>query len=105
MDVILGLNGEIWVYKAGEQHQVTEECKASNTVQISKDTREKICRVRNCVLALAKLFALIHPESINSLYEFSMEKGIATKDLSIPKLWTPCFPTYNLNDEAWQNVK
>jgi len=75
VDIILGLNGNIWIYSAASEQA---------TAPVSADTREKISRVRNCVLALSKAFAPIHPDSIASLYEYTLQ-NITSADILNPK--------------------
>jgi len=70
VDIVLGLNGGIWIYTAQEDNQ-----------EVSVNVREKICRVRNCILSLSKTFSLIYPESIASLYELTLNRNIAAKDI------------------------
>lgn len=45
-------------------------------MQVSQSNREKMSRVRNCVVALSKAFSPIYPESIYALYEHTVKHSI-----------------------------
>ena len=80
--VVLGVNGFIFLSEANDSNssssssadrmQVDGNDKdSSGNVEISPLAREKICRVRNCILALAKMFIFVHPPTIMEVYEAS----------------------------------
>lgn len=88
VQLILGLNGVIWV--SAESSQTPEQ--ASSTLaseaqptlvrHVSKAERQAIARVANCIRALAKLYFSIHPASILSVYTVS---SISTRTLLAPQ--------------------
>jgi len=79
VDIILGLNGKIWVYTEAAQYSIS----------VSSDVRDNISRVRNCILALSKAFAPIHPDSIAALYEYTLQSNIPSQDILHPKQRLP----------------
>jgi exosome complex component RRP4 len=60
IEVILGNNGYIWIAPP-------PETKEANIV-----TREKMCRLRNSIVALSREFIAIHPDTIMTVYEASL---------------------------------
>ena len=71
VQLILGLNGVIWV--SAESKQTPEQALVSEAqpvlvTDVSKAERQAIARVANCIRALAKLYFSIHPASILSVY-------------------------------------
>lgn len=74
VQLILGLNGVIWV--SAESRQTPEQASSSSASEaqaalvrdVSKAERQAIARVANCIRALAKLYFSIHPASILSVY-------------------------------------
>jgi len=90
VQMILGLNGNIWVshYEKSEvnydlKDDAALEATPKNQI-ISATSREKISRVRNSIHALAVAFAPIHPDSIMTTYEESVERQIACQDMLKP---------------------
>eukprot|EP01027_Heterolobosea_sp_BB2_P003927 GEZU01005907.1.p1 GENE.GEZU01005907.1~~GEZU01005907.1.p1 ORF type:complete len:365 (-),score=65.50 GEZU01005907.1:31-993(-) len=107
VEVILGNNGYIWIQHATSAPTVNAEgeamdddeafkVKTANTifnataasqaeidankeVTVSPEIRERICRVRNAILVLSKLFIAIHPATIIDVYEAS--KHLPAKDM------------------------
>ncbi|CAG8455948.1 9285_t:CDS:2 [Paraglomus brasilianum] len=75
VDVVLGLNGYIWVCKHTPPLQdVDLEAIYSNENEpISDTTRESIARVCNCITSLARKFMIINDSSITLAYEASFE--------------------------------
>ena len=80
--VILGLNGYIWISEpiqgpaqrtiTGEHEDISEETPSPSPAcpaDVSAMSREKISRVRNCIVALSLSHTPIHPRSILETYE------------------------------------
>jgi len=88
--VVLGSNGWIWVCAppklAGSGRQETLNFSQMDVryEEIAEDLRERICRVRNIVLALAAHGLEITPDGISFVYEQSLEKGLSAWELSDP---------------------
>lgn len=72
------------IFNANQAAEAAEAHDSRNLEDLVVDfaTREKICRVRNSVLALSKLFLPIHPTAIHDVYEAS--KHIPAKDMLTP---------------------
>ena len=92
--VILGNNGYIWVYPAvADELEATgmkgfSEADAEATAKAAEadvplSTRENICRVRNAILALAAVFAQIHPQTIADVMQASAD--IAPSEMLEPE--------------------
>ncbi len=77
VQLILGLNGVIWVSAESRQtpeqasSSLASEAQAALVRDVSKAERQAIARVANCIRALAKLYFSIHPASILSVYTVS----------------------------------
>lgn len=54
--------------------------------KVPATTREKICRVRNAIVALASQFIPIYPDTIQETFTYSIEKQIAAKDMLNPDI-------------------
>lgn len=80
--VVLGNNGYIWIEPTRAKHVEasdsiiphidTSATWDDSSKDISLQTREKICRVRNSILALAKCRILIYRESVLATYDSSL---------------------------------
>lgn len=70
VDVILGNNGHVWV------------------TSTDPENREKVARISNCILALAKAHVAIYKETILDVYEESRNLGLPAKDVLNPLLLT-----------------
>jgi len=68
VDVILGNNGHVWVTSS------------------QSDDRERVARISNCILALAKAHVAIYRETILDVYEESRNLGLPAKDVLNPQL-------------------
>lgn len=74
VQLILGLNGVIWVSAESKQtpdqvnKSVASEAQPNLMREVSKAERQAIARVANCIRALAKLYFSIHPASILSVH-------------------------------------
>lgn len=88
--VVLGSNGWIWVCAppkvvgSGRQETLNFSQMDVRYEEVNRDLRERICRVRNTVLALAAHGLEITPESITFVYEQSLERGLSPWELSDP---------------------
>lgn len=77
VNVILGNNGHVWVTGAspeGQEHMP------------SVDDREKVARISNCILALAKAHIAIYKETILDVYEESRNLGLPAREVLNPQL-------------------
>lgn len=88
--VVLGSNGWIWVCAppkvqgSGRQETLNFSQMDVRYEEVNHEMRERICRVRNTVLALAAHGLEIVPESIVFVYEQSLERGLSPWELSDP---------------------
>ncbi|KAJ1730929.1 Exosome complex component rrp4 [Coemansia biformis] len=82
VDVVLGVNGYIWISKhvsAAKVEANAEHIYSDKNEPISDEERESIARVANCVQLLNRLYVKITETSIIFAYEESL--GHAPKDL------------------------
>ncbi|KAJ2685962.1 Exosome complex component rrp4 [Coemansia sp. RSA 1285] len=82
VDVVLGVNGYIWVSKhvpASTIEENSEMIYSDKNEFISDDERETIARIANCIQLLNRLYVKITDTSIIFAYEASL--GHAVKDL------------------------
>ncbi|KAJ1954706.1 Exosome complex component rrp4 [Dispira parvispora] len=82
VDVILGVNGYIWICKHTPLEVVEanpENIYSSQNDAISETDRSNIARVANCILALSHQFVHIHETAI--VYAFEASLPFAIKDL------------------------
>ncbi|KAF2068356.1 hypothetical protein CYY_010316 [Polysphondylium violaceum] len=97
VDVILGLNGYIWVADTEQQRkqvayiQQKEKDSFDSTIvipeeikQITKESSERISRVVNSIALLEKGFISIHHKSIMQVYKTSIKMNLSSKDLLHP---------------------
>ncbi|CEJ02294.1 exosome non-catalytic core subunit rrp4 [Rhizopus azygosporus] len=80
VDVILGLNGYIWVHKkfeglSGDDNDASVQYTSTND-PITEDERQEIARVTNCIAALAKQYMHINDSIIVYTYEASLEYSV-----------------------------
>ena len=74
VQLILGLNGVIWVSAETKPAPEAPKLSIDSDTQppavrhVSQPERHAIARVANCIRALAKLFFSIHPTSILNVY-------------------------------------
>jgi exosome complex component RRP4 len=96
--LILGNNGYIWVsllslkpmLKDSVNSEVEQEEQESKRMEaayseITAEDREKIARVRNCVVALDRMFYGIWPETIQAVYEESLIHRLRPSEILDPK--------------------
>ncbi|KAJ2355043.1 Exosome complex component rrp4 [Coemansia erecta] len=82
VDVVLGVNGYVWVSKhvsAAKVEANAEHIYSDENEHISDDERESIARVANCVILLNRLYVKITDTSIIFAYEAGL--GYPVKDL------------------------
>jgi exosome complex component RRP4 len=85
VNVVLGRNGWVWI---GAIPPATASIDNLNYSQVDvkyfmvdPETREKITRVRNIVVALGNAFLEVTPPGIMAAYEASVAAGLSPKDL------------------------
>lgn len=73
VEVILGLNGYVWIGKPRKKmdEQDLDAIYSSTLMSVSKEEREMISRTRNCILALDRLFRYIDEDSIRRIFDAS----------------------------------
>ncbi|KAG1056022.1 hypothetical protein G6F46_001142 [Rhizopus delemar] len=80
VDVILGLNGYIWVHKKFEGITDNDNDASvhytSKNDPITEEERQEIARVTNCISALAKQYMHINDSIIVYTYEASLEYSV-----------------------------
>lgn len=87
VEVILGMNGYIWVQEApvdvprSKTVREEEEGMPTTYTPVTTAGRERVCRVRNSILALARMFMPIYHATITDVYLASVANGIAAKDM------------------------
>ena len=94
VDIILGNNGFVWIQATTERKEEDSmninssgmSTSSSNTVALTKDQREKIARVRNCVAALAQTHIAIYMETVMDVYEESLNLGLPAKEILNPNV-------------------
>eukprot|EP01100_Stratorugosa_tubuloviscum_P005093 TRINITY_DN230_c1_g1_i1.p1 TRINITY_DN230_c1_g1~~TRINITY_DN230_c1_g1_i1.p1 ORF type:complete len:297 (+),score=126.52 TRINITY_DN230_c1_g1_i1:131-1021(+) len=89
VDVILANNGYIWISSPSQQDEEnmnSSELLLTHHKEITFEVREKICRTRNAIMALANQFILIYPATIQETYNSSLENNINVKDMLQPKI-------------------
>ncbi|KAK5583394.1 hypothetical protein RB653_004987 [Dictyostelium firmibasis] len=101
VDVILGINGYIWIADSEQQrnqqqfiqkHEKEPSFDPSIPLiipdqikTISKESRDRIARVKNSISLLEKGFLLIHQKSIMNVYKLSLKMNLQSKDLLHPQ--------------------
>lgn len=87
VDIILGVNGYIWITQTlSEEEQEKKDAQGSDysPPPIDIETRKRMIRVRNSILALSKNFLPIHPDTIIDVYKQSLkyeEKDMLKRDV------------------------
>ena len=106
IDMILGCNGYIWltptrVAEAAKQlaDQLTESDANATTSEesaarieaeakgIDVDERENLARVRNAILALDSQFILISPETVQDVYDDSLDMALSVEAMLDPAIF------------------
>lgn len=79
VDIVLGLNGLIWV---GPHIPRNEDGSLPDQIpQTTPAQRQAVCRVANAIKALEKLYLQIYPASIMNAYAVTLQNGISVKDM------------------------
>jgi len=52
----------------------------------TRDERERICRVRNALVALDRLCIAVSPASVTEVYEASIAAGLHVKQMLMPQV-------------------
>ena len=94
VDVIIGLNGYIWISRSrpevlgaeAEAETIIEDRLTHATTMTLPEERLRICRVRNAIAALCSVSAGISPETIMQLYRRSEDMELPPKALLDPGL-------------------
>jgi len=86
VDVILGLNGNIWISETPKEGSENQETTTANTEPIPVETRKKMARLANSIRALSHLFIAVYPDTILDTYNSSIEKQIPVKDMLRPDI-------------------
>ena len=91
VEVILGLNGYIWVQEAPVEKEVPvgannaarddEEGVPTTYTPVTLAGRERVCRVRNSILALSRMRMPIYHQTIIDVYLQSVAFGLPAKDM------------------------
>jgi exosome complex component RRP4 len=101
VEVILGLNGFVWVQEAPVERSneeaaaaaaeggqaaaaaaaESEEGTPATYTPVTLAGRERVCRVRNSILALARMLMPIYHATISDVYLASVSYGLPAKDL------------------------
>lgn len=93
---IFGMNGFIWVSNSkpgavvdDELHQTTSPgavVSSSDTLKQppTPEERERVCRVRNAIVALDTLCRIISPASVALVYHASLEAGLLAREMLLP---------------------
>ncbi|KAL3701027.1 hypothetical protein R1sor_019049 [Riccia sorocarpa] len=101
VQLILGCNGYVWIsaippssseivaiQPATNQRAAESESRETGAgtpeaqnVEITRDLRERICRIANAVRVLGACGFMIHPDSIVDTYEASLTSGIEPKQM------------------------
>lgn len=78
VEVILGMNGYVWVGKPRKtpDEQDLDALYSSELDRVNDFERESISRTRNCILALNMLHKCIDENSISMLYEATLGLSI-----------------------------
>jgi exosome complex component RRP4 len=91
VDLVIGLNGFIWVSPhrdegdaagAGEGAAGEEEDPRAPTRATTPAERERVVRVAAAIEALARCGAQVHPRAVSETYHLSRELGVPPRDMS-----------------------
>jgi hypothetical protein len=80
--MILGMNGSIWLSEHdGTEHGDMKDIESKQAKLVSQAGHERIARVRNCILALAKQFLPIYDQTVMDVFYQSLQMDIATHEI------------------------
>jgi len=88
--VVLGNNGWVWVCAppkvagSGRQETINFSQMDVKHEHVGPELRERICRVRNTILALAAQGQEVTPENIGFVYRRSKDLGLLASELLVP---------------------
>ena len=85
---IFGMNGFIWVSATQPGTRLAEGAEVSAEAPPEPPTheeRERVCRVRNALVALDRLCIAVSPASVSDVYNASLAAGLAPKHMLLPK--------------------
>eukprot|EP01132_Coremiostelium_polycephalum_P003628 gene3628-4519_t len=98
VDIILGLNGYIWIADSEQQKNQTAHIHkherenfdqplviSDELKYVSKEGRERISRIKNSISLLIKGFLVISKSSIIKVYKQSIQMNLSAKDLLHPE--------------------
>ncbi|MES1913147.1 MAG: hypothetical protein MHM6MM_005365 [Cercozoa sp. M6MM] len=102
--VILGSNGRIFITQTltdAEKHRRKRIAFARNPdsdekfepAPVSVDVRRRMCRVRNCIVLLARAFVGIFRETIVDVYAKSVDMGLSPAQMLLPEHTAPLLET------------
>ena len=95
---IFGMNGYVWVSarkpgagKASHAADATADAPGEelatavdNSTPLTFDERERVCRVRNALVALDQLCVAVSPANVADVYHASVAAGVAPKEMLLP---------------------
>eukprot|EP01103_Thecamoeba_quadrilineata_P012553 TRINITY_DN3266_c0_g1_i2.p1 TRINITY_DN3266_c0_g1~~TRINITY_DN3266_c0_g1_i2.p1 ORF type:complete len:141 (+),score=16.11 TRINITY_DN3266_c0_g1_i2:127-549(+) len=84
VDLILGNNGYIWISQHIPEELTPEDAVEHQKKEVTFETRQRICRVRNAIVTLATMFIAIYPATIMDTYEESEEHNLQPQDMLKP---------------------
>jgi len=94
VDVILGMNGYVWISAsavAPSNGQAPATAQSKTEAELAPvqrptdaDSRERVCRIRNSILALSKMHIAIYKETILDVYLESSQLGLPAKAILNP---------------------
>lgn len=99
VNVIFGMNGYVWVstqtgaLESDELNDVSASAQEKNrsgtggtTMPPTREERERICRVRNALVALNRLCIAVSPASVTEVYQSSVAAGLHVKQMLMPQV-------------------
>lgn len=108
VQVMLGVNGKVFIGAAPKESAMDTlnftKNKADEYKHVEVDLREKIARVRNCVVALGNHHKKITMGNIERLFASSVNLGVTAKDLLDPVVSRPLIDGMLLGGEEDEDV-
>mmetsp|Transcript_5104 Transcript_5104/g.9875 ORF Transcript_5104/g.9875 Transcript_5104/m.9875 type:complete len:322 (-) Transcript_5104:77-1042(-) len=99
VSAIFGMNGNVWVYctppgaiETDELNDVampiaTEEGDLGHAEYVpTAEERERVCRVRNCLVALDAAYIAVSPTSVQAAYDASVKAGVGVREMLLPEV-------------------
>ncbi|KPA77135.1 putative exosome complex exonuclease putativeribosomal RNA processing protein 4 [Leptomonas pyrrhocoris] len=78
-DLIIGLNGNVWISWKKAADDTAEEKERES------EARQNVARIANCIKALSAAQIQIHPASVEAAVAASLEAGFSAFDVSLDK--------------------